>query len=438
MGSRGRAPLAIAAALLMLLTGCKRSAASSEGSAGSSGADPAELSISCGALGVELQLCTEGVRRWEKQTGHKVHIVSTPNSSTDRLALYLQVLASGSSDLDVLQIDVVWPGILASHLVDLRPYLGDAPGTMFPALIRNDTIDGRLVAAPWFTDAGVLYYRSDLLKTYGFEPPQTWAELTRQAEAIQSGERAKGHTGLWGFVWQGKPYEGLTCDALEWVASYRGRILGEDGAITVDSPETQAALKTAAGWVGTISPPGVLSYDEESARGVFQTGNAVFMRNWPYAWALAQGEDSPVRGKVGVVALPKGGENGQHVGTLGGWQLAVSRYSKHPKLAADLVRFLTSAEEQKRRAIDGSYNPTITALYQDADVLKANPFFGKLFDSFANAVARPSGVVGPQYNRVSNAFWRATHDVLSGNSQPSERLGDLALELKRLRARVRW
>ncbi len=426
MKSRGRA-FAIAAALLML-TGCKRGEAQG----------PAELSISCGALGVELELCTEGVRRWEQQTGHRVQIVSTPNSSTDRLALYLQVLASGSSELDVLQIDVVWPGILASHLVDLRPYLGEASAAMFPALVRNDTIDGRLVAAPWFTDAGVLYFRADLLKAWGFDPPRTWAQLTHQAEVIQAGERARGHAGLWGFVWQGKPYEGLTCDALEWVTSMGGSILAEDGAVTVDSPAAQAALQMAAGWVGTISPPGVLSYDEEASRGVFQTGNAVFMRNWPYAWGLAQGEDSPVRGKVGVVALPKGGEDGQHAGTLGGWQLAVSRYSKHPELAADLVRFLVSPAEQKRRAIEGSYNPTITSLYQDPEVLEANPFFGKLYDSFENAVARPSGVVGPQYNRVSNAFWRAAHDVLSGTSNPSERLGELALELKQLRARVRW
>ncbi|MBX5483186.1 MAG: ABC transporter substrate-binding protein [Myxococcaceae bacterium] len=402
-------------------------------------ADSATLSISCGALGVELKLCTEGVRRWEQRTGHRVQIVSTPNSSTDRLALYLQVLASGSSDLDVLQIDVVWPGILASHFIDLTPYLGDAPREMFPALVENDTVDGRLVAAPWFTDAGVLYYRADLLKAYGFDPPTTWEELTHEAQTIQDEERAKGHQGLWGFVWQGKPYEGLTCNALEWVASFGGSILADDGSVTVDGPKARAALEMAAGWVGTISPPGVLQYDEEAARGVFQTGNAVFMRNWPYAWALAQSGDSPVRGRVGVVALPRGpGEAGRHVGTLGGWQLAVSRYSKHPELAADLVRFLTSPEEQKRRAIEGAYNPTIVSLYRDPEVLEANPFFGKLFDAFAHAVARPSGIVGPQYNRVSNAFWRATHDVLAGTEPADERLGALAQELRRLRARARW
>src|SRR5690606_36445569 len=129
------------------------------------------------------------------------------------------------------------------------------------------------------------------------------------------------------------------------------------------------------GWVGRISPRGVLNYDEEASRGVFQTGNAVFMRSWPYAWALAQSEDSPVRDKVGVIALPRGGEQGRHAGTLGGWQLAVSRYSRNPEAAMELVRYLTSAQEQKRRAIAGAYNPTIIGLYEDEEILAANPFF---------------------------------------------------------------
>jgi trehalose/maltose transport system substrate-binding protein len=149
--------------------------------------------------------------------------------------------------------------------------------------------------------------------------------------------------------------------------------------------------------------------------------------------------DSPVRGKVGVSVLPRGtGANARHAGTLGGWQLAVSRYSRHPQLAADLVRHLVSREEQKRRAIEGSYNPSIVALYRDREILAANPFFGTLYDSFAHAVARPSRIAGPQYNRVSNAFWRAAHDILSGQAAAGERLEALELELRRLRARVKW
>ena len=130
-----------------------------------------------------------------------------------------------------------------------------------------------------------------------------------------------------------------------------------DGEISVNNANAAEALEIAAAWVDTISPPGVLGYREEEARGVWQLGNSVFMRNWPYAWSLAQSEDSPVKDKVGVARLPRGGDGGQHTATLGGWQLAVSRYSQYPALAADLVRYLTSPAEQNRRASLRSSNP---------------------------------------------------------------------------------
>lgn len=408
------------------------------GPSGQAAAQPVRLSISCGALGVELKLCTEAVDEWMRRTGHEVTIVTTPNSSTDRLALYLQMLASGADDIDVLQIDVVWAGILASHLIDLRPHVGDAPEAHFTALIENDTVDGRLVAMPWWADVGVLYYRADLLEKHGFTPPRTWQEMTEIARAVQTAERAAGNRGMWGFVFQGKAYEGLTCNALEWIDSFGGgTIVNDAGEITINNPRAIGALSLAGSWVGDIAPPGVLNYDEEAARGVFQTGNAVFMRNWPYAWTLAQGEDSPVRGKVGVMPLPSGGPGGKASGTLGGWHLAVSRYSRHPDVAADLIAFLTSAEQQKKRAIDASYNPTIPALYDDADVLAANPFFGDLLEPLRNAAARPSRIAGPHYNRLSSDVWRAAHDILAG--QPAKaRVAQLADELDRLKYRAGW
>ncbi len=399
---------------------------------------PVTLSIACGALGVELQLCADAVGRWEKQTGVAVKIVTTPNSSTDRLALYLQMLGAHTDALDVLQIDVVWAGMLASHLTDLAPYMGDAPAGHFPALIANDTVDGRLVAMPWWTDVGVLYYRKDLLARHGFQPPRTWAEMTTIAAAVQQGERRRGRRKLWGFVFQGRAYEGLTCNALEWIASFGGgTILDDTGKVTVDNPASRQALTLAASWVGGIAPRGVLNYDEEAARGVFQTGNAVFMRNWPYAWALAQGADSPVRGKVGVIPLPAGSPGGTSAGVLGGWHLAVSRYSRHPAEAAALVRFLTSAAEQKRRAVRASYNPTVPALYQDPQVLEANPFFADLLTPLESATARPSRRAGPHYNRLSSDLWRATHDILAG-APVAARITALATDLRRLRYRAQW
>lgn len=396
------------------------------------------LSISCGAVGIELKLCREGAEAWSAKSGVEVRIVSTPNSSTERLALYQQLLAAKASDIDLFQVDVVWPGILGDHFVDLSDHVDESAG-FFPVLIRNNTVDGRLVALPWWTDAGILYYRTDLLKKHGEAVPTTWQEMTETARRIMKAEHDAGSRDLWGYVWQGKAYEGLTCNALEWLDSFgAGHIVATDGKVDVNNPRTLTAMKLAASWVGGISPKGVLNYDEEASRGVFQSGKAVFMRNWPYAWALANSDDSAIKGKVGVTALPKGGPDGKHTGTLGGWNVAVSRYSKNKEKAIALALYLTSKKEQKRRAIVASYNPTYPALYEDPAVLKANPFFGKLFETFSNAVARPSAVTGKSYNRVSAEFWRAVHRVLAGQQDAKSAVAALENRLNRIGRRGRW
>jgi len=399
-------------------------------------ASAANVSLSCGAVGAELELCRQGAEAWAAKTGNTVTIVSTPNSTTERLALYQQLLAAGAKDIDVFQIDVIWPGILGAHFIDLAPYSGGAEAAHFPAIVENNTIGGELKAMPWYTDAGVLYYRADLLEKHGRTPPATWADLTETAQAIQDAERAGGNAGMWGYVFQGRAYEGLTCNALEWIDSFGGgEIVDASGAVTINNPAAVQALDAAAGWVKTITPEGVLNYAEEEARGVFQSGNAVFMRNWPYAWSLANSDESPIKGKVGVAPLPKGGAEGKHTGTLGGWQLAVSKYSEHAEVAADLVMYLTSPEEQKRRAIEGSYNPTIAELYSDAEVLAAAPFFGDLYSTFTSAVARPSRVTGEKYNRVSTSFWNAVHSVMSGQSTAEASLASLESELNGVKRR---
>jgi trehalose/maltose transport system substrate-binding protein len=400
----------------------------------SGNARAAEIAISCGAVGQELEFCKQGVEAWSKKTGNSVKVVSTPKDTNERLSLYQQLLAAGASDIDVFQVDVIWPGILGHHFIDLAPYTKGAEKAHFPAIVANNTVSGKLVAMPWFTDAGVLYYRKDLLEKYGQKPPATWAELTQVAKAVQDGERKAGNDKFWGFVFQGRAYEGLTCNALEWVDSFGGgSVVDEGGAITINNPRAAEALTTAASWIDTISPPGVLNYGEEDARGVFQSGNAAFMRNWPYAWSLGNSADSPIKGKIGVVALPKGGANGKATGTLGGWQLAVSKYSKNAAIAADLVNYLTSPEEQKRRAVQGSYNPTLPALYQDKDVVEAAPFMKDLYSTFTNAVARPSKPTGANYNKVSNAFWNTTHDVLAGTAKAPEALAKLDGDLKKIK-----
>jgi len=403
-----------------------------------SGAAAATVSIACSAVGQELEICRAGVAAWEHRTGHRARLVSTPNSASERLALFQQLLAARAPDIDVLQIDVVWPGILGSHLLDLGPRAGSEAAEHLPEVIANNTVGGRLVALPWFIDVPVLYYRRDLLEKYGARVPHTWSELGRAAARIQQAERAAGDARIWGYVWQGRAYEGLTCNALEWVASHGGgTIVTPEGRISIDNARAAQALAAAARWVGTISPEGVLNYSEEEARGVFQSGHAVFMRNWPYAWVLAQGPDSPVRGRIGAAPLPAG-EGGAAAATLGGAQLAVSRYSEHPALAADLVLFLTGPAEQRRRALTGGYYPTRPRLYRDPEVQAAHPIFATLVESSRRLVLRPSAVTGQRYNRVSSAFWNTAHAVLSGQADAETALHSLDRSLMRLSRGGRW
>ena len=399
------------------------------------------ISISCSSLGIEQQLCQTGSEAWAKKTGNKVKLVATPADANERLALYQTLLAAEAKDIDVFQIDVIWPAILAPHLVDLSPVVSEQDrADNFKVLIDNDTVDGKLVAVPWFVDAGLLYYRKDLLEKYGKPVPATWSELTETAKAVMDGEAKAGNSVVQGYVWKGRAYEGLACNALEWIASYGGgSIVDTEGKVTIDNPQAAQALEMAKGWIGTISPKGVLSYAEEESRGVFQSGNAVFMRNWPYAWALANSADSPVKGKVGVAVLPKGdGPDARNAAALGGQSLAVSRYSTHPNEAANLVHYLTSVQEQKRRALEGSFNPTLRSLYTDADTVAANPFYKDFLPIIESAVARPSTVTGRRYNQVSSAFVRTVHGALSGQGQASATLVNLDKELERLGRNGRW
>lgn len=396
------------------------------------------LTISCGAVGAELSLCKEATAAWSEKTGHQVKVISTPNSSTERLALYQQIFSAKSSDIDVFQIDIIWPGLLANHLIDLSTYSKGVENQHFPTLIENNTVAGKLIAMPWFIDTGLLYYRKDLLSKYNQAIPNTWQQLSDVAKTIQVQERQKGNEQLWGYVWQGRAYEGLTCNALEWLSSFDGgSIVNNKGQITVNSKAAQSALGLAGQWVGNISPPGVLNYTEEEARGVFQSGNAVFMRNWHYAWALVESKDSPIKGNVGIVVLPKGSDKGKHAATLGGWQLAVSKYSKHYELAADLTLFLTSYDIQKQRLLKAAYNPTIKKLYQDKEVIASAPVADVLVKSLNQSVARPSTVTKSKYNQVSNLFFNAVHSVLAGKLTPKQALKQLEKKLKRVK-RKKW
>lgn len=394
----------------------------------------ADLSIVHGAIGKDNEVLRAELDRFEAATGNKVTIVSMPESTTDQFGQYKLWLSAGSQDIDVYRLDVIWAPQVAEHFLDLKEATADIQDQFIPSTLEGQTVDGKLVALPMFIGAPALYYRKDLLEKYGEKVPTTWEEMTATAKKIMDGEREAGNKDMWGFVFQGAAYEGLTCNAMEWIASYGGgNFIKPDGTINVNTPEAAKALTLAASWIGNIAPEGVLNYKEEDARGVFQSGNAVFMRNWNYAYALVTGDDSPVKDGVAVASLPSGGEGLKPAATLGGWELAVAKYSKHPEEAIELVKFLNNYESQKERAIITSRPPTLTAVYSDPDVAAQQPFIPLWKPVLDGTLARPSAAAKRKYNEASSEFWTAVHDTLSGNGSAEDNLVKLNAKLTRLK-----
>jgi trehalose/maltose transport system substrate-binding protein len=398
--------------------------------------EPIGITLTVAGFGYQAaeKLPDEGLSEFIRSTGIHVQFLPSWGNSSDQLGVILRTLDRHFSTPDVYLIDVIWPGTLHQHLLALGPYLAADPRRYLPELLKNDTVAGRIVSLPFYLNAGMLFYRTDLLRKYGYrQPPASWDELEKMASHIQRGERAAGHGSFWGYVWQGAAYEGLTCNALEWQASFGGgRIVSGDGTIQVNNRQTASAFRMAAGWVGSISPPSVVSYTESDSLNVFRSGNAAFMRYWSSGYRANQGAGSQVRGRFNVTQLPAG--PGGRAQSVGGFQLAVSRYSDHPREAAKLVEYLTSDKMQRSRAVQEGYLPTITELYSDRGLLEAVPEA----TVFRNAqrgswIARPSSVAAAKYSTLSKNYYQTVHRILTGQSSPEKALNDLERALLDLR-----
>ena len=375
----------------------------------------------------------EELREFTEQTGIRVNFPPSPESTRDQLAFRQELLGTGASGPDVYAIDVIWPGILKENFIDLKPYFSAEISRDFPAVVAAYTVDNKLVALPYRVNLGLLFYRTDLLRHYGYRaPPRTWDELETMAARIQAGERAKGNKEFWGFVWEGAAVEALTCNALEWQAAEAGgRIIEQDKTITVNNPHAIRAWQRAAGWVGSISPPSVVAYNDWDAQNVWIAGNAAFMRSWTIAYASSQATGSPIRNKFDVSLLP--GDRAGRVSVLGGSGLAVSRFSLHPREALKLVRFLTSEDIQVRRSRILSGPPTLPQPYERVGGLEPNPYSDLTSQALRNGmISRPSDVTGQKYEDVSNAYMQAVHSVLSGEKSAREAAAALEQELIRI------
>jgi trehalose/maltose transport system substrate-binding protein len=375
----------------------------------------------------------EELARFTQQTGIQVEFLPAPETAAEQLATWRKLLEGGAKVPDVYGIDVIWPGILADNLLDLREYIPQQEiKAHFPELIANNTVNGRLVALPANLNEGVLFYRVDLLRKYGYRaPPKKWEELEVMARRIQSGERANGNKDFWGFVWQGAPSEALTSNALEWqVSEGGGTILDQTGKATVNNPNIIRAWERAARWVGSISPPGVVLYKEWDAGNMWQAGKAAFLRSWASEYIADRAPTCLIRDRFDMAPLPG---QARMAATLGGSGFGVSRYSLHPREAAMLVRFLCSREQQVKRCRYASDAPSISQLYDEPEVLASNPQFPRVLEVFHKGVVlRPSRAAGKMYPDVSRAYWEAVHAVLTGKEPAAKAADELQDKLVRM------
>lgn len=384
------------------------------------------LTFAVGGTPSELAFWERLVERFQARTGIEVDLLRQPSGTDQRRQGLVISLASRKSDPDVFFMDIVWIAqFAASGWLDPLDGMVQKDGldldAFFPGMIeRVDVYRGRPVALPVFVDGGVLYYREDLLESRGLSSPQTWDQLLRLALDIQ-GEERKSNPGFYGFVWQGAQYEGLVCNFLEVAGSKGGGIDFRNGKIVLDTPQNREAaafLHDLPHRYG-VSPPSVYTeMKEEQARLMFQQGNALFERNWPYAWLLHEGPGSEVKGKTGIAILPRF-PSGRNVSALGGWHVGISAFSDAKPLARELVKFLVSYEIQKEIALGLGLCPGLEDLYEDPDVVSVFPHFPRLREVFRHALPRPSV---PYYALLSEAIQRHINAALTGAATPEEAL----------------
>jgi trehalose/maltose transport system substrate-binding protein len=370
-----------------------------------------------------------------RETGIQVQRLPRPDGALNQLALWRELLQKGSAGPDILSIDVIWTGVLAQYLKDLKPDFSAELSHDDPVLLASYAVGDEVFAVPHHAYVGVLFYRPDLLRAYGYrEPPKTWSQLETMSARIQAGERAKGRKDFWGYVWEGAVDEDLTCGGLEWqVSDGGGRIIENDKTISVNNPRAISAWQRAAHWIGSISPPGTVAYGKWDANNVWGSGRAAFLRSWQGDYSLItrgwpfSGSPPVTIEAFGVTSLP-GGPGGR-VGALGGNGLAVSRASAHPQEALQLIRFLLRKDAQLMAGSAASDVPKGLELYELPAILKAFPQLQKSGESRGGLVARPSVAAGAKYERVTRAYIQAVHAVLTGEKAASVAAGDLEKEL---------
>jgi multiple sugar transport system substrate-binding protein len=356
---------------------------------------------------------TGAAARWAKAFNSKyasqnlkVEIVEFPASADEQRNQFIQRQQAKSGDCDAFSSDVIWTAEFAAQkwVYDLTPFMESRKDKLLKPPLDAATFENKIWASPETTDAAFIYYQKDQVKT----PPKTWQEVYKVAKEQNQ------------IVFQGAPYEGLTCDFLELAFANGGKVLSDDGTkAEIDSPENLAALKLMTDAVqGGSAPKSVTTYMEPESLSAWQTGKYTFMRNWPYAFAASNDKASKVKGKFEVAPLPSF-EGAGTAGILGGHGSVISVYSKNPGGALAVTDYLTQPSTQKTFATVNSQAPVLKETYDDPDVAKVQPFIKELRTAVENAKPRPVSQVYPQ---ISQAIYKNVNQAISGQASPEDAL----------------
>jgi trehalose/maltose transport system substrate-binding protein len=419
---RAMPAIAVVAAGLLLTAGCSPGGAPG-GAPQTNGIGPITFAIGKDNSGW-LQSVITG---WnERYPGQKVTLLLLPQASNDQLAQLAANLQAKSDEYDVIDMDVIWTAEFASN-----GWIIPLPESQFPLgeflkpAVATAMYQGRLYAAPDYSNADLLYYRKDILAKAGVQPPKTWAQLQRLAETVAPKYRLYGYAGTFA------PYEGLTVNFAGAVQSAGGSILSAEGTkVTVDSPQALRGLEFLVngfgqGWIPQVT----LSYEEESSQAAFEAGKFLFLDNWPdvYAALSVPGPANKVYGKVGVAPLP--GPDGTGSSSLGGANLAISAFSQHQRTALNFIKYMTGETIERQMLEQGSFPPVWTDLYNDKSLWRSHPYLPVLEQAINSARPRPAIT---NYDQASLAISSAVYEALTRQKQPQQALEEMAGQLAQI------
>ncbi|HET6571252.1 MAG TPA: ABC transporter substrate-binding protein [Solirubrobacterales bacterium] len=339
-------------------------------------------------------------------------LLELPENADIQREQQIQRLRAESNECDVLGMDVIWTAEYAASgwLYDLTPVVEEHEGEFIPSTVETTEYEGKRWAIPFNTNAGFLFYRTDEVP----KPPSTWEEVYKKAKEDN------------GLVYQGERYEGLTVNFLELLYSAGGKALSEDGeTVEIDSPETREVLDFMRKGIeeGAVAKA-VTTYEEESSRRAFEAGNATFMRNWPYAYAL--GKESNIAGDFEVTKFPGFGGN-EGAGVVGGYNLGISAFTDNPDGSLAFAEFLVTEPVQKEMFLKATLPAVVTGVYEDPEVKKEIPFTEELLKAVEQAQARP---VSPVYTEISEAIFNNVFEVLNGRQSSDAAASQMNSEIE--------